>query len=414
MNRLRVIVVAEHASRQFGGEAILPYHMFRLLRSRGVDAWLVVHERTREELLTLFPSDQDRLLLVEDSLLQRVFFLAGRLLPRRVSESTFGLANQMLTQLAQRRIVRKLSQQNSVVHQPIPVSPRFPSLMWNLGSPVVIGPLNGGMDYPPAFRSKESWWIRATVAVGRSFSQIANSGLPGKKKAAVILVANQRTRIALPSGLVGKVIELAENAVDLGQWRTSTEETQTTVPGRFLFIGRLVDWKALDIAVEAIGKVNGATLDVIGDGPMRASWQKLVTDRGLNSRIRFLGWASQADCARRVSTSCALVLPSLYECGGAVVLEAMAMGRPVIATDWGGPHDYLDKTCGILVPPTGRTELIEGFSSAMQRFMDAPAEAHALGKAGRKRVVECFDWEKKIDALLEIYQSALTGAAPRA
>src|ERR1700689_2504106 len=121
---------------------------------------------------------------------------------------------------------------------------------------------------------------------------------------------------------------------------------------------------------------------------MRSTLESLSANLGLGEHVVFHGFVSQKQCAKFLMDCDALVLPSLYECGGAVVLEAMAMGRPVIATDWGGPHDYLDDTCGVLLAPNGRSELIEGFASAMQRLIDAPNEAKALGAAGRKRVIE--------------------------
>jgi glycosyltransferase involved in cell wall biosynthesis len=99
----------------------------------------------------------------------------------------------------------------------------------------------------------------------------------------------------------------------------------------------------------------------------------------------------------------ALVLPSLYECGGAVVLEAMAMGLPVIATKWGGPADYLDDTSGILIEPIGRERFIVDLAEAMVRLVQSSDLRRQLGQAGRARVAAEFDWEKKIDRILSIY-----------
>ena len=403
---MRVLIVAENASTRFGGEAILPYHYFRLLRGRGIDAHLIVHARPRDELLTLFPDEFSQLHFVEDKLLQQLFYRIGKLLPHRVSEATFGLANQLLTQGAQRRIIRRLVAPGTIVHQPIPVSPRFPSLLHDLGAPVVIGPLNGGMEYPPAFRHAESILSRLIIAFGRRFTDLANMIFPGKCRAEVVLVANNRTREALPSRLRGQIIELPENAGDTAQWTapSSSSDEDTT---RFVFIGRLVDLKALDIAIEALAQVPAATLAIIGDGPMMASWNALAASRGLNHRVCFHGWLSQSECAIHLASSCALVLPSVYECGGAVVLEAMAMSRPVIATAWGGPADYLDSTCGILVEPTSRTALIAGFARAMQTLIDSPDLSRQMGIAGRERLLRDFDWQRKIDRILEIYESAL-------
>jgi glycosyltransferase involved in cell wall biosynthesis len=405
MSSLRVLVVAEHASTRLGGEAILPYHYFRGLRARGIDAFLIVHERTRAELEAIFTADLDRIRFVPDKMLQKIFYQLGRLLPHRVSEATFGLANQMLTQLSQRSIARSLACSGSVVHQPIPVSPRFPSLLWGVGSPVIIGPMNGGMEFPPAFKHTESLLSRLAIPLGRAFAGVMNALLPGKKRAAVLLVANRRTRAALPAASCSNIFELAENGVDLTQWQADS----TAVEKNFVFAGRLIAWKALEIVLHALADTPEALLDVIGDGPMLGRWQNLVANLGLKQRVRFHGWLPQSDCARLVARSTALVLPSLYECGGAVVLEAMAMGKPVIATAWGGPLDYLDDSCGILIPPTSRKALVDGFAASMQCLLISPGMAQRLGTAGREKVMAQYDWEKKMDAMLEIYSSvALT------
>jgi len=404
MSTLRVLIVAEHASTRLGGEAILPFHYFRGLRARGVDAFLIVHERTRNELTALFPDEIDRIRYVPDKLLQKIFYQLGRMLPRRLSEATFGLANQLLTQLSQRRIARGLASSGSVVHQPIPVSPRFPSLLWDVGSPVIIGPMNGGMEFPPAFKHTESFLSRIFIPFGRALTGVMNALLPGKKHAAILLVANRRTRAALRSGVGKHIFELVENGVDLNQWRA---DSHTTVVKSFVFVGRLVAWKALDIVLHALVDTPDASLDVIGDGPMLQRWKKLAISLALEQRVKFHGWLPQSECARIVARSTALVLPSLYECGGAVVLEAMAMSKPVIATAWGGPLDYLDDSCGILIPPTSRKALVDGFAASMQCLLLSPEMALRLGAAGREKILAQYDWGKKIDAMLQIYASVV-------
>ena len=115
---------------------------------------------------------------------------------------------------------------------------------------------------------------------------------------------------------------------------------------------------------------------------------------------------SQQECARRLQRADVLVLPSLFECGGAVVLEAMAMGVPVIATAWGGPLDYLDETCGILVRPDSRQALVAGFATAMKTLAESPQLRDAMGRAGCARARQHFDWERKIDQMLKIFHLA--------
>src|SRR5205085_10853656 len=128
---------------KFGGAAILPLHYFRVLRNRGVEAWLIVHERTRDELLQLFPRDADHIRFIPDTKLHLLLNRYGRLLPDTVRHFTSGWLGRLLTQSMARRLARRLIAQYriDVVHQPIPVSPKESSLLYDLGVPVVIGPM---------------------------------------------------------------------------------------------------------------------------------------------------------------------------------------------------------------------------------------------------------------------------------
>jgi glycosyltransferase involved in cell wall biosynthesis len=414
---LRVCVVAESASFRFGGEASLPLHYFTRLRARGVEAWLIVHSRTREELKELFPDDMDRIQFLPDKWFHKATWKLTAYMPRRVFDATLGMLVLLINQYVQRRMVCDLIaiHQINIVHQPMPVSPRSPSFMCKLGVPVIIGPMNGGMEYPPAFRNVESWWTRVSVALGRRSATLINRLIPGKKLANVLLVANERTRRALPLCTTGEVIEVPENGVDLGLWtmRDSGASCHSRADGehRFLFVGRLVDWKRVDITLHALAAIPGAQLDVIGDGPMQAEWTELAGKLNVSDRVSFLGWRPQVECAARLQSATALLLPSVYECGGAVVLEAMSTGTPVIATAWGGPEDYIDETCGILVSPISEEGMIQGFRSAMQTLINEPELRCKLGAAARQKIEDNFDWENKLDRVLAIYQSALERTA---
>lgn len=159
---MKVVIVAANISTRFGGEAILPWHYFRLLRKRGIEAWLVSHDRTRKELLELLPNEADWMLFVPDLLVQRWLNRLSHILPARVSSFTLGWGIHVSTSFMQRKIVRELVQRYhiDVVHEPVPVSPKLPSLMCGLGAPVVIGPMNGGMTYPPAFAQSQGQFER--------------------------------------------------------------------------------------------------------------------------------------------------------------------------------------------------------------------------------------------------------------
>ena len=69
---MRIVIVAQNASTKFGGESLLPLNYFRILRSRQIETWLVVHARTQAELEALFPEDCDRMHFVPDTWVHRL------------------------------------------------------------------------------------------------------------------------------------------------------------------------------------------------------------------------------------------------------------------------------------------------------------------------------------------------------
>lgn len=414
-----MLIVAENASETFGGEAILPLRYFRMLRARGVPAWLLTHARVRRELEALLPEETGRIYYVEDSALHRILWGLGSRFEARLHYFTTSFVLRLLTQRSQRKIARRLIRQHriNVVHQPTPVSPREPSLLSDLDVPVVIGPMNGNMDYPPAFRSEEPFITRFTVRVGRAWASVLNSVFAGKRRASILLVANERSRRALVKGLAGVIVNLPENGVDTEIWIEKSNSSSQVC--RFIFVGRLIRSKGVDLWLEAFQRVldQGCTVSavIVGDGPELHKLKQQARSKGMLAaasdepgKVFFAGFKSQAELARLMSTQDCLVLPTLIESGGAVLLEAMATGLPVIATEWGGPTDYVDTECGILVAPESRDRLIEGFAAAMIQLARNPKLRERMGAAGRRKVEAFYTWDRKIDQIIALYRSLVT------
>ena len=210
-------------------------------------------------------------------------------------------------------------------------------------------------------------------------------------------------------GLAGEVLDLVENGVDLGLWEPATG-TRAPGPVRFVFLGRLVAFKAVDLLLEAfvpVAREFGAVLEILGDGPARQALEATSRRLGLEKNTLFSGFVPQTRAADQMRASDVFVLPSLFECGGAVVLEAMACGLPVIVTNWGGPADYVTAECGILVEPSGRDGFVAALTAAMRTLAGSPELRARLGEAGRRRVREAgFDWDHKITQILQVYRRA--------
>jgi glycosyltransferase involved in cell wall biosynthesis len=408
-----VVIAAANCSLRMGGEASLPFHYFRLLWERGAEIHLVAHERNRGELEMAFPGARDRLHFIRDDLLQKALCALGQWLPHRLDRASLGLLAHMYVQARQRRLIRGLVREKgiSVVHQPYPVSPAEPSMIFGIGVPVVIGPMNGGMDYPPGFRGREIQIERAAVRIGRRLRHWINWLIPGKRLARILVIANPRTRQMLPHGLRGEVLELVENGIDLSMWQRPEQRSEPTDDSvRFVYLGRLVDWKGVDLLLEAWSAIHGsisASLQIIGDGPMRGHLEALRDRLGLADSVEFTGMLVQSECVERLAEADALILPSLLECGGAVVLEAMAMELPVIATHWGGPADYLDEACGLLIPPESRESFVAALAAAIRQLHGSRELRLRLGSAARRKAACEFSWDAKIDRIIEIYRRAV-------
>ncbi len=279
-----------------------------------MDVWLVSHARTRAELTALFNSDP-RILYVEDTGLQRTLWRLGRRLPTQLAHFTLGFVSRLATQIAQRRVIKSLVAEHDieVIHQPMPVSPREPSLLFGFGRPVIIGPMNGGMDYPLAFRASQGFMGQMLLQLGRASSDLMNLLLPGKRRAALLLVANQRTRDALPRTAAARVLSMVENGVDLSLWHATSAaiDPQVETVTTFVFMGRLIPLKCVDVLLHAFKSVASQApmrLLVIGDGVERKRLEHLAGDLGLLDEqvdeapvrrcVYFLGWLSQSDCAK--------------------------------------------------------------------------------------------------------------------
>ena len=128
----------------------------------------------------------------------------------------------------------------------------------------------------------------------------------------------------------------------------------------------------MDLLIKAYSKLNNKKIkiNIIGDGEEKENLINIAKRLKIESKINFTGFMEQNKIVEIIKKSRALVLPSIYECGGAVVLEAMALKKPVIAVNWGGPAEYLDKECGILINPESDEKIIDGFADAMNKLAE--------------------------------------------
>ena len=146
-----------------------------------------------------------------------------------------------------------------------------------------------------------------------------------------------------------------------------------------------------------------AKLVIVGEGYRLRDLRRRVDTLGLDGSVLFAGF--QADVAPLVATFDAAVLPSLFEGMGRVLLEAMAMGKPVVASRVGGIPDLVEHGVnGFLVSPGS----VEDLKEALLKILNNPSLARKMGQAGRERIKSEFDALAMVDAIERVYRHLLS------
>ncbi len=163
-------------------------------------------------------------------------------------------------------------------------------------------------------------------------------------------------------------------------------------PGLHLvFVGRITPIKGLRVLLDALTRARrthpGLTLTLVGDGDDRAHLETLA--RPLGDAVRFAGFRSQEGVARAVAGADALVLPSFAEGLPVVLMEALAAGKPVIATQVAGVGELVENGVSGLLVPAGDVRALAGAITALADT--PPAQRAEMGRAGRTKVRAEFD-----------------------
>ncbi len=196
-------------------------------------------------------------------------------------------------------------------------------------------------------------------------------------------------------GIDEKRITVIPNGIDLERFHsTGTRDTEREFT--FLFVGRLVEQKGVDVLLDALAQVPRGRLQVVGGGVLRASLEQKTRDLGLVSRVEFLG--ARRDIPQLLKQADCFVFPSRWEGYGLSLIEAAAAGLPIIASDLPAVRDLVDNGVeALLVAPEDRAAL----AKAMQTMMDDLALRARLAAAGRKKATE-FSIARHVDRLLEL------------
>ena len=176
---------------------------------------------------------------------------------------------------------------------------------------------------------------------------------------------------------------------------------------RLVCVGRLSEQKGHLLLVEAANRlaVEGLLFKLVfvGDGPLRPQIETLIAQYGLQDHIEITGWASNNDVQQQILASRVLVLPSFAEGLPVVIMESLALSRPVISTYVAGIPELVEPgTCGWLVPPGS----VEALTVAMYTALQLPIEKlEQMGRVGAERVAKQHDAAVEASKLAALFAS---------
>jgi glycosyltransferase involved in cell wall biosynthesis len=199
----------------------------------------------------------------------------------------------------------------------------------------------------------------------------------------------------------GFKIDVIPNGVDVDFFHPPAEGRSPTP--RLLFVGRMSDQKGLDELIVALsGLPEAVELDIVGDGPHRACVEALAERLGVRGRVAFHGWLDRKAIVALYQHATLFVFPSRDEGMPNVVLEAMACGLPVVATNIAGTNELvIDGETGLLVPRDDAAAL----GAAISQCLGSIDAATAMGERGRRRVQEHFSWDSVAAAYLAYFRT---------
>ena len=263
-------------------------------------------------------------------------------------------------------------------------------------------------------------WLRKPVVItarGTDLNLIPKYRLPRRwirwaadKADASITVCQALKEKLVELGAAEKSITVLRNGVDLElfrpvdreKWRYKLGLTGTVL----LSVGHLIERKGHDIVIQALGQIPGAQLLVAGTGPQASYLQELARTCGVADRVTFLGALSQDNLRCYYGAADALVLASSREGWANVLLEAMACGTPVIASDvWGTPEVVTGAAAGVLM----RERTPAGLVEAYQRLF-----AGVPDRTATRRYAERFSWDETTNGQVELFSKVLNNRGSQA
>jgi glycosyltransferase involved in cell wall biosynthesis len=297
-----------------------------------------------------------------------------------------------------------------LVHQVTYVGFRFPGHLWKLGVPFVWGPIGGLENVPWRLLPAMGPSGMAQFACRNVVNTLHKRFLRQPKKAFCaarggIIAATTSIQREIKRYYDEESTVIAEVGPPRAVARTYSRRSPQG-PLRLCWSGLHLPRKAFPLLLSALAlvprRVNW-TLDILGSGACTRQWRRRAERLGVGTNCRWLGQLSRDEAVRRMRESHIFVITSLQDLTSTVLVEALALGLPVLCPDHCGFVDAVDQSCGVRIRIGAPDEFITGLARAIEQLHDNERlrQQLAVGALVRARA---FSWEQKSAALERIYQ----------
>jgi len=225
------------------------------------------------------------------------------------------------------------------------------------------------------------------------------------------LIADGWAAEHLPASL-GRSVERVQKGVDAEHFRpegpNQRERLGLGAKRVVVAIARLVPLKNLRLLIDAVALVRSRVPDVhlviVGDGPEAAALRERTSALGVADCVTFAGYVPQPETPAWYRAGDVFALSSDFDNSPNAVLEAMACGLPVVATDVGGVREFVTPESGGLIVPRGDAA---AFARALETYLKSSERTRAAGSHNRARTTAEFSWRASAQRLLEVYGEAI-------
>jgi glycosyltransferase involved in cell wall biosynthesis len=298
-----------------------------------------------------------------------------------------------------------------VVLRLVPMSPVLPSpfafFLRKGPIPFVLGPLNGGLPWPPGFVQLDNQ--REWAAGLRNLYRFMPFVRSTYRYAAAIIAASSQV-CAEFDAYRDKVFFVPEPGIGPSAFSDDSRVPEPEAKLELIFVGGLVPRKACDLALRGAAPLlrSGlARFAVIGDGPERNNLEQLTRSLGIEKAVSFCGWVSHAEVFSRMRSADVFVFPTLRDNGAGVIFEALASGVVPVVVDFGGPGDIVHPEVGYKVPLTNESDIVSQIEKILTNLAGNRDLLSRLRFAGMAYARKRLTWDAKAQSTTRVLNWAV-------